>query len=376
MGEAMDQNRMTGTKAAGVAGVTIARRVGHAPSVRLGALVRRMAAVAAGLSLLAGCASTPAAVPSAGSSAAAPVSIRTSINGTSPSTVFEWVTKDTGIFAKHGLDVSLTAMAGTPAMNALISGDIDFAVHAGPQLVLSAYANGTPLKVVAAFDHVYDLKLVVPSNVTSLDQLRGKKLATPDLSAENGTAAISLLRERGLEPGRDYQVIQTGSQGSSAGVVAQLLTHQVDASALQQTFADQAVAQGGYHVLVDLADSDVRIASQIMTFPADFVAQRPDVVQRIVDSLVEGLRYFKEHPNDAVTAMRVHYRMDDQAQMEALYQRQIKLLAKEPTIAKEDLAVAAAELPKDLPRISDDRLAALVDNRFVQSAIDRGLTNY
>ena len=301
--------------------------------------------------------------------------LKTAINGTSPSAIFHWVTKDAGIYARHGLDVELTPMAGSPAMKALIGGDIDFAIHAGPQLVLSAFAAGTPLKVVAAFDHVYDVKLVVPNDITSIEQLRGKRLGMPDLSAENGTAAITLLREKGLQPNKDYQIIQTGSQGSSAGIVAQMITKQVDFSALAPIFADQAVAQGGYHVLMDFADSDLRVASQVLTVPVAFVEQKPVVLQTVLDSLIEGVKYFKTHKADAFTAMKVHYLLEDQAQMEALYDRQVQLIATEPSILKEDLESAlAGTVEAGSAPLTPDQLTRLVDNHFVEDAVKRGVT--
>jgi len=355
---------------------------------RLGAALRRpgrrgphisLAALALASILLAACGSAAGIPASAGAlganaaNASGTVALRTAINGTSPSATYEWITKDAGIFAKHGLDVSLTAMAGTPAMNALIGGDVEYVIHAGPQLVLAAYASGTPLKVVAAFERVYDLELVVPNDVSTIEQLKGKRIGTSDLSAESATAALGLLREHGLNEGRDFQLIQTGSQGSNAGIVAQMLTHQVDAAALSPTFADQAVAQGGYHMLVDFASTDIHTASQVLTFPAPYVQQHPDVVQRTVDALIEGVQYFKGHKDEALAAMKSHYRLDEGTQLESLYQRQVQLIANLPTIAKEDLAGPAAELPKDVSPLTDDRLAALVDDRFVQDAAKRGL---
>ncbi|MBV8083811.1 MAG: ABC transporter substrate-binding protein [Chloroflexi bacterium] len=322
---------------------------------------------------LAGCGS--AAAPANGPSAST-VALRTAINGTSPSATYEWITKDAGIFSKHGLDVSLTAMAGSPAMDALLGGDVDYVIHAGPQLVLAAYANGSPLKVVAGFEHVYDLQLVVPSDVTAVEQLKDKRLGTSDLNAEDATAAVGLLREHGLAANTDYQLIQTGSQGSNAGIVAAMLTHQIDAAALSPTFAQQAASQGPFHILVDFAQTDIHTASQVLTFPAPYVQQHADVVQRTVDALIEGVHYFRDHKAEATAAMRSHYRLDDQAQMDALYDRQVELIAKAPTISKDDLVGPAAELPKDVPKLTDDKLASLADNSFVDDATKRGLTNY
>src|SRR5581483_8442498 len=275
-----------------------------------------------------------------------------------------------------GLAVDLQNMNGSAAMGALIGGDVDFLIHTGPSLVLSAYANGTPLKILGAMEDVYDEILVAPSSITSVEQLRGKKIGGSSLSSANTLAAKRLLADHGMQAGKDYTLVETGSSASEAGIAAQLLSHQIDAGALTTDFADKLVAQGGFHVLVDFAETDVHVASQVVTLRTPFIAQHRDVVQRLVDSLFDAARYYKSHKAEAVAAMRLHYKLEDQAQMEKLWERQSELLAKVPTVAKEDFADIIPQLPKDTPARSDDKLAALLDLSFVNDAAKRGLGQY
>src|SRR5581483_2317007 len=161
-----------------------------------------------------------------------------------------------------GLAVDLQNMNGSAAMGALIGGDVDFLIHTGPSLVLSAYANGTPLKILGAMEDVYDEILVAPSSITSVEQLRGKKIGGSSLSSANTLAAKRLLADHGMQAGKDYTLVETGSSASEAGIAAQLLSHQIDAGALTTDFADKLVAQGGFHVLVDFAETDVHMSSR------------------------------------------------------------------------------------------------------------------
>ena len=61
-----------------------------------------------------------------------------------------WVAKETGIFAKNGLDIQLIFFTGgTTAILALVSGDVPITQVSGPGLVNSAFAGSDAVFVAA-----------------------------------------------------------------------------------------------------------------------------------------------------------------------------------------------------------------------------------
>jgi len=61
-----------------------------------------------------------------------------------------WVAKDTGLFAKNGLDVQLIFFTGgTTAILALVSGDVPITQVSGPALINSAFAGSDAVFVAA-----------------------------------------------------------------------------------------------------------------------------------------------------------------------------------------------------------------------------------
>ncbi|HEX6512957.1 MAG TPA: hypothetical protein VF157_11690, partial [Chloroflexota bacterium] len=103
----------------------------------------RVTIVVAGLSLVA-CGQSP---PTAQSPSIPPVRMGT--NSQVPNATYVWLTSEAGVFARNGVPVELRGMTGQAQTNAMVAGDLDAEVHAGVALVLSAAANGTPLKIVA-----------------------------------------------------------------------------------------------------------------------------------------------------------------------------------------------------------------------------------
>lgn len=333
--------------------------------------------------MLAGCGGAAAAPSASGSSrssapaSAAPTTpFRFAIGGSVPSSAWVWLTADSGLFAKNGIDVDLRPMTGQAQTNAMVAGDLDGELHNGVALVLSAAANGAAFKIVADMQPVYDQQLIVPDGITRPEQLKDKKIGTQTGTSANIIATEHYLSQHALTAGKDYTIVQTGSAGSEAGMVAALLGHQVDAISVTPVAAEPVVARGGYHVLVDLAKSEVRSAGQIVVVQAPFVQQHPATVQKLVDSLISGVRYLREHKAEAETAMKVHFKMTDQAAMDTLYQRQVEILTNVPTVAKADFADVMSTMPKNGPHLSDAQLTAMLDNRFVEDATKRGLTNF
>ena len=88
-----------------------------------------------------------------------------------------WVAKDSGIFAKNGLDAQVIFFTGgTTAVLALVSGDVPIAQISGPGVVNSVIA-GSDAVFVAAGVVSLNYVLMGKPGVKAVEQLRGGTLA-------------------------------------------------------------------------------------------------------------------------------------------------------------------------------------------------------
>ena len=120
-----------------------------------------------------------------------------------------------GIFAeKLGSDVKLmtnTFNAGPAAIQALFSGAID-ATYIGPNPTINAFSKskGAAIRVISGAASG-GVALVVKPEITTVDQLKGKKIATPQLGNTQDVALRYWLKEKGLttnkEGGGDVKVV-------------------------------------------------------------------------------------------------------------------------------------------------------------------------
>jgi ABC-type taurine transport system substrate-binding protein len=121
-----------------------------------------------------------------------------------------------GIFQQHGLDVDLRRIPqGAVGMQSLLAGDTQVAELGGPE-ALAVAANGADLVILANLDPVYVFKLMVPPAVTSLADLKGKKIGITNQGSVDATATLSGLRRLGLAP-EDVTFVPVGPEDARVG---------------------------------------------------------------------------------------------------------------------------------------------------------------
>jgi ABC-type nitrate/sulfonate/bicarbonate transport system substrate-binding protein len=125
-----------------------------------------------------------------------------------------WIAKDAGLFEKYGLNVNLVVIAaGTAAIGALASGDVEILGAPGSTTMVSA-ARGLPLAIIGTFGPSA-WKLAAHSSITNIEQLRGKTvgISRPGTTVEFATKRA--LAKLGFIPGKDIQILATGLAESS-----------------------------------------------------------------------------------------------------------------------------------------------------------------
>ena len=153
-----------------------------------------------------------------------------------------------GIFAKHGLNVTLTSQANPiDVVSSMVSGQEQFGFVTTPVLV-NVNSKGTSLKCVSTVDGQQptnpadDGTMLVAakgSGITSLKDLAGKKIATVQLSSLNSLAVEVLAKRAGVSPAR-YQMIAMPFPQMPAA----LSEGHVQAAVIVSPFVNTAIAQG------------------------------------------------------------------------------------------------------------------------------------
>jgi NitT/TauT family transport system substrate-binding protein len=197
-----------------------------------------------------------------------------------------------GIFARElGSNITLktaTFNAGPEAVQALFSGALD-ATYVGPNPAINAWqkSKGTAIKIISgeASGGAY---LVVKPSITSAAQLKGKKLASPQLGNTQDVALRSWLKTQG------YTTTTTG--GGDVTVVPQenaltlqsFVTGSIDGAWVPEPWATRLVKEGKGHVLVDERSlwPGGQYVTTLLVVRTAFLKDHPDAVKRLVQAQV------------------------------------------------------------------------------------------
>jgi NitT/TauT family transport system substrate-binding protein len=201
-------------------------------------------------------------------------------------------------------NVTLTTQgfnAGPAATEAFFAGEID-ATFIGPNPAINGFAKskGEALRIVsgATSGGAY---LVVKPGIESAADLKGKKLATPQLGNTQDVALRYWLKEQGLTtdtkgggevsilPQENSQTLQTFGSG------------QIDGAWVPEPWATRLVQEAGGTVLIDektLWPKGQYVTTHLMV-RTEYLEAHPDVVQGLIEGLAETNDWLKANPTEA-----------------------------------------------------------------------------
>ncbi|KQV07010.1 ABC transporter substrate-binding protein [Leifsonia sp. Root112D2] len=196
-----------------------------------------------------------------------------------------------------------TFNAGPAALEALLSGSID-AAFMGPSPTITGFvqSKGEALQVVAgaAANGAF---LVVRKGITSVADLKGKTLATPQLGNTQDVALRFWLKRQGYktttEGGGDV-TIQPQSNGTALQAFVQ---GNIDGAWEPEPYASQMMAKGNGHVLVDESQiwPNHKFVVTNLVVSKSYLSRYPDAVSRLLKGLLKSLDYIDKDPSESKT---------------------------------------------------------------------------
>ena len=210
-----------------------------------------------------------------------------------------WVAKDRGFFEKNGLDVTLTATQNLSVLPGTVGRQFDFAPSTPPDLIKAAIAG---IDVVAVAGEGIETKdnpsthLIVrkDSAITSMQDLKGKVIATPTLGAIIHVSVLHSLKQSGVDLASIRAV-----EVPFPNMPDQLKAGNVDAVEALEPFAGQLLAAGNR----SLGDPLLSVGDEVLyTF---WISQRKwavdnsAVINAWVASLEQAKQFMDANPQEA-----------------------------------------------------------------------------
>lgn len=260
---------------------------------------------------------SPAAQPTATNASLIPVRLPV---GYIPNIQFApiYVAIEKGFFRAEGLDVTIDYSMENDNTVLTGSGDLQFAVVSGEQVML-ARAQQIPVVYVMAWYQEYPVGIVAKTGagIETVADLRGRKIGLPGLYGASYIGAIALLDSAGLKEA-DVKLESIGFTQ-----VESLVADRVDAAVIYVANEPVQLARMGVDTVLLPVSGAVDLASNGIITNEKTLAENPELVRSMVDALLKGLDYTTSHPEEAFEISKKY--VDNLAEADQEVQMQVLL---------------------------------------------------
>ena len=286
-----------------------------------------------------------------------------------PGSLSTWLARDTGIFAKNGLDVELVRTRTTVGVMALLSGELDFIQASGP-VVIESNLRGTDLVYVAGGMATLDFIFMSQPEIKSAEMLKGGVVGLASIRGASLVATEFALEKLGLKS-KDVKFIVIG--GTPERLIS-LRSKLLQATLLSPPTSIVAEREG-FNSLADVGALGLPFLHNGIALSRRFIRDNLDTVKRYVKSQIDAVHLMKTDRKTSVAVLGKYMR---QTANQGILERSYDLTATDqkyprkqyPTLAGIQTVLNA--IADDNPKAKAARPEQFVDARFIKELDDGG----
>jgi NitT/TauT family transport system substrate-binding protein len=214
-----------------------------------------------------------------------PIRLRMGLAARSTTSMPYFVAKERGFFREEGLDVELIVMQAIQTIQATMGNSTQFASATGS--AVSSAISGADIKVILAVTDQPSFDLIVQPSITTVQQLRGKKIGTGGVGSLAEILARRILLAHKV-PLEDVTILATGP---SHMTYLSLKAKVIDAAPLQMPLTFTAQDEG-FRKLVAAADYYRAVQGGLATTKA-ILTEQPEMVAKVVRAMLRAIHLIK-----------------------------------------------------------------------------------
>jgi NitT/TauT family transport system substrate-binding protein len=278
-----------------------------------------------------------------------------------------WVAKEAGIYKKHGLDVNVLYIEGTPkALMALFAGELQTVAGTGPAVV-NAKLRGADVTMVMGFEVFLPYYLVVVPGINKIEELKGKIGANHSAATSADFAMRLGIRSVGLDPDKDVNLRVVGATNLRVLAMKQ---GQAQFTVVSTTEREE-VEKLGFKVLADLAAKRIPYPHAGLITSQKILREKHEAMLRFGRAAVESIHYFKTHKPETIAVLKKYVKTDPTT-LETAYNYLKGAIPDLPYPTVEGMKTYISEAGRTQPAIAKADPASFVDTSLVKEVEDEG----
>ena len=246
--------------------------------------------------------------------------------GFSPTNSPIWVIEDRKLMQKQGVTPEIIAINASPTvLQALLANEIDAASISVTTLTSSRLAGADTVMIVGVVptfvDHIVSL-----SNVTAVEQLKGKTAGVNRLGSTSDLGLRLALRKLGVDPDKDVKIIPTGGTAERFAALSKGVTQ---FTIIPEPFLTQA-EKLGFRNLYNITDLKIPFWwNGILSREAIVKTKRP-LMLKLTRAMIEAIHIIKTEKEYAKGLFKKNLGVADPEGLERAYQGLFERVSRSP----------------------------------------------
>lgn len=250
---------------------------------------------------------------------------------------------------------------GRDVNTAMASGSIDIATIGTPPGT-TGIVNDLPYKIYYLHDIIGASEALVAKNasgINSIEDLKGKKIATP-FGSTSHFSLLSALKQNNISE-KDVTILDM----AAPDIIAAWTRGEIDGTYIWQPAQSKLLSDGGKVILTseDVAKKGA-LTGEFGIVSNDFASKYPDVVKAYIDILDEATKSYKTQTDDVVKTLSSELGLSVDDTKQAM--NQISVLDK----SQQSEYIGTADKQGTLPQILKDTSDFLLSQKAVTTSPD------
>ena len=235
--------------------------------------------------------------------------------GFSPTNSPIWVIEDRKLLQKQGVTPEIVAINASPTvLQALLANEIDAASISVTTLTSSRLAGADTVMIVGVVptfvDHIVSL-----SNITSVEQLKGKTAGVNRLGSTSDLGLRLALRKLGVDPDKDVKIIPTGGTAERFAALSKGITQ---FTIIPEPFLTQA-EKLGFRNLYNISELKIPFWWNGILSRESIVKTKRPLLLKLTRAMVEAIHIIKTEKPYAISLIKKNLGVNDPEGLERAY---------------------------------------------------------
>jgi hypothetical protein len=274
-----------------------------------------------------------------------------------------WLGAEAGIFKKHGIDMTLPAIAigGPRAAAGVIRGEFEFA-HTGALPVAEEFLKGNDIVILATPTSEFANQFVMTrEEITDLAQLTGKKVGVLSETGQTSVATRITVEKAGAKA--TYLPLVKFER-----IYAALAAGEIDAGALPIDLRFTGEARYGWNAFPIREFG----APSIFATTRRLIGSNRTLVMNVMQGFVQTIHLFKTRPEVVVPLLQRYLKIDDRKSAEGLYAFHVPVFQKVPRPSLGGMQRLRDVLMPRYPAAASLQEADISDASFIDELVRNG----